>query len=191
MDIVDRLYHHLTQAIERGGAPPRGRTLTIADVYQQLIPYRAVRSELGVWELAEYEHALVRLLAGERGYVSLGTLEARDELIRELASSNPILGIYRDYPAVQVVIAAAAESEPESAPAVPEPEKEAPAPHACGACGADLPDLRGLRYCPACGTDQTEAVCAGCDAPLRAEWNFCIRCGAPRGGGERRERTAR
>jgi hypothetical protein len=190
MDIVDRLYHHLTLSLERGGAALRGRELTIADVYQQLIPYRSVRGELGIWELAEYEHGLVRLLAGERGYLSVQKPEVREELLREIASPNPILGIYRDYATEPVQIggsAPVASPTPASprAPAAPE------AARGCHSCGTALPDLPALRFCPACGADQTEVACRACDAPLKTEWNFCIRCGAPRDGGDRRERAAR
>ena len=204
MDIVERLYHQLARALERGypGAPDRAPT--IGDIYQHLIPYRAMRSELGIWELPEYEHALVRLLVGERGHLVIEDSNVRDELLRELASPNPILGIYRDYAAVPVRIGAtdaappppptppdtpatpppepppapeptpAATTEPEDIPAAP------PAPAACRSCGAILPDVDGLRFCPSCGADQLEVHCRACDAVLRPEWNFCIRCGEPR-----------
>lgn len=85
---------------------------TVGDIYQRLIPYRAVRGELGIMELADYEHALLRLLAGERGYVSLGEERARAEFVAELSSPNPILGVYRDYAAATVRVAGQGESAP-------------------------------------------------------------------------------
>ncbi|HET8655813.1 MAG TPA: hypothetical protein VFL93_09895, partial [Longimicrobiaceae bacterium] len=101
MDLVDRLHDRL-----RAAAPaPTG--FTIGELYQRLIPYRSVRGELGVWELAEYEHALLRLLSGERDYLELEDPSARAEIARELASPNPILGVYRDYPAARVRLGAA------------------------------------------------------------------------------------
>ena len=177
MDIVDLLYHQLTRAIERGypGAPERPPT--IGDIYQHLIPYRSVRGELGIWELAEYEHALLRLLAGEHGHLAVEKPEVRDELVRELASPNPILGIYRDYAPEPVRVGAVSAAVPTPAP----PEPAAPPGAAeCHACAALLPDVPGLRFCPACGADQLEARCHACDTPLKPEWNYCIRCGEAR-----------
>ena len=96
--MIDRLFARLVDAARREGTAQ----LTIADLYQRLVPYRAVRSELGILELAEYEHALLRLLAGEGGHLAIDSAEARDDLARELASPNQILGVYRDYPDVAV-----------------------------------------------------------------------------------------
>ena len=93
-DVVERLYHRLAEALEAGrgfGAP-----VTVAEIYQELVPYRAVRSDVGFGMNADYEHALLRLLAGERGLVRLDPEEAVRELRRELDSPNPNLGAYRD-----------------------------------------------------------------------------------------------
>jgi hypothetical protein len=100
-ELVERLYRKLVDALaETTAVSPSA--LTIADLYQHLIPYRAVRGELGVLELAQYEHALLRLLAGEGGLVRVLDEEARRELAAELGSPNPILGVYRDYAGVGV-----------------------------------------------------------------------------------------
>ncbi|MBW3631046.1 MAG: zinc ribbon domain-containing protein [Gemmatimonadetes bacterium] len=211
MDIVDRLYHQLHLALERAPGGGAGSP-TIGDIYQHLIPYRSLRSELGIWELAEYEHALLRLLAGERGHVRVETAEVREEILRELAAPNPILGIYRDYPGVQVSIGALADAPPPPQPPQQTPPARSPlppqrsqpqrlpdplavtapqSPAACRSCGTALPDLAGLRFCPACGHDQLDVRCTACDASLAPAWTYCIRCGEPRGGGDRRERAGR
>ena len=186
MDIVDLLYHQLTRAIERGypGAPERAPT--IGDIYQHLIPYRSVRGELGIWELAEYEHALLRLLAGEHGHLAVERPEVREELVRELASPNPILGIYRDYAPVHVRVGAVSAAAPTTDLPPPTPSSPPPTPsppplaRGCHACATLLPDVPGLRFCPACGQDQLEVRCRACDSVLKPEWNFCIRCGEAR-----------
>ena len=189
MDIVDLLYHQLARAIERGYPGSPERPPTIGDIYQHLIPYRSVRGELGIWELAEYEHALLRLLAGEHGHLAVEKPEVRDELVRELASPNPILGIYRDYAPVMVRIGAeSAAPAPAPQPPVPSPPSPpSPQPKACHACAEPLPNVTGLRFCPACGADQLEVRCGACDAVLKPEWNFCIRCGEPRDGRKREQ----
>ncbi|HEX5724669.1 MAG TPA: hypothetical protein VFX98_04340, partial [Longimicrobiaceae bacterium] len=93
MDALDRLFRRLADTVLSAPDTP----LTVGDVYQSLVPYRLVRGELGFSELAEYEHALLRLLAGEREYVVVERHDVQEEIQRELRAPNPILGIYRDY----------------------------------------------------------------------------------------------
>jgi hypothetical protein len=102
MDLLDRLHQRFAAAASLSPDGSGGTPVTIADLYQRIIPYRLVRGEGGVMELAEYEHALLRLLAGERRLVELGQDAVTMEFRRELASPNPILGIYRDYANVEV-----------------------------------------------------------------------------------------
>ena len=192
MDLVDRLFHRLVQA---AGPAVNGAdtATTIGEIYQRLIPYRAMRTELGVWELAEYENGLVRLLSGEREYLAIDPA-VQEELRREISSPNPILGIYRDYSATPVRIrpssgsAVAPPSQldqsgpPEPTPAPPTTGNPVPAATVdeCGVCNAHLPAIDGLRFCPNCGSDQLETPCPDCGTRLRPEWNFCIRCGKRR-----------
>jgi len=102
-DLVERLYRRLVEAVSAWPPADTG-ALTIADLYQHLIPYRAVRGELGVLELAEYEDALLRLLVGEGGFVHVLDEDVQREIAQELGARNPILGIYRDYAAVELEI---------------------------------------------------------------------------------------
>lgn len=117
IDLVERLYRRLVVAA-REMYPDEPAPLTVADLYQHLIPYRGVRAELGVLELAQYEHALLRLLAGEGGFLRLLDEGARQELAAELAAPNPILGIYRDYAGLGVELL-----EPVEEDAAPGPER--------------------------------------------------------------------
>lgn len=116
MDPLDRLFRRLVEALhaEHGDAPDR--SLTVAEIYQHLIPYRSVRSDVGFAELAAYEHALLRLLAGEREYVQVELPQVQEEFRRELRSPNPILGLYRDYAAVDVRVVGAAAAREAAAP---------------------------------------------------------------------------
>ena len=81
-DLVDRLHRRLQDEVFRRGT---GRSFTIAELYQHLIPYRGVRGDLGVLELAEYEHALLRLLSGERDLLRVADETVRRELSAEAA----------------------------------------------------------------------------------------------------------
>jgi hypothetical protein len=102
MDNLDRLYRRLADTLRREHSGSLDRPVTVAEIYQHLVPYRAVRSELGFSELAEYEHTLLRLLAGEKDYAQVDIPQARDDFRRELRAPNPLLGLYRDYAAVGV-----------------------------------------------------------------------------------------
>jgi hypothetical protein len=98
MDSLDRLYRRIADVLLR----EPGTAVTVGDIYQHLVPYRTVRSELGFGELAEYEHALLRLLSGERDYLVVERADVQEEFQRELRTTNPILGVYRDYADVGV-----------------------------------------------------------------------------------------
>ncbi|HEU0013269.1 MAG TPA: zinc ribbon domain-containing protein [Longimicrobium sp.] len=200
MDALDRLYRRVSNAMLR----EPGRGFTVGDLYQELVPYRLIRAELGFGELAEYEHALLRLLSGEREYLELDRADVADEFRRELQAPNPILGIYRDYadigvapnPFAPVPNADAAAPPVVVAPPpgeeygdltliVPEPEPEPPPrPRArpCPGCRAALPIDLDARYCPFCGKPLAPVPCAECSAVLEPEWAFCATCGHPRGG---------
>jgi hypothetical protein len=93
LDSLDRLYRRIADVLLREPAT----AVTVGDIYQHLVPYRSVRSEMGFNELAEYEHALLRLLSGERDFLVVEREEVQEEFQRELRNTNPILGVYRDY----------------------------------------------------------------------------------------------
>lgn len=110
---------------------------TVAEIYQSLVPYREHRNEIGVTMNADYEHTLLRLLAGEGGYLVLDSERAREEIRRELDSPNPDTSVYRDFAAAHVRLdphrarevtdpadPAAAGSAPEG-PDLPSPEEGA------------------------------------------------------------------
>lgn len=101
VDVARHLHQLLVQALlERGS--DAAAPVTVAEIYQELVPYRAVRERLGVELNADYEHALLRLLAGEDELLRLEPASARDELRQELASPNPYVGIYRKFAACDV-----------------------------------------------------------------------------------------
>jgi hypothetical protein len=102
MDALDRLYRRVVENLAHVPRQMEGVPVTIGELYQTVAPYRAVRGDLGLTELAAYEHTLLRFLAGERDYVSIDAAGVQDELQRELRAPNPILGVYRDYAEVGV-----------------------------------------------------------------------------------------
>jgi predicted RNA-binding Zn-ribbon protein involved in translation (DUF1610 family) len=70
MDDLDRLYQRLLDAVREGAPHLRERRFRLGDIPQHLLPYRLHRRELGFESVQQYERALARLAAGERGYLS-------------------------------------------------------------------------------------------------------------------------
>ncbi|HUF30449.1 MAG TPA: hypothetical protein VMM77_07255, partial [Gemmatimonadaceae bacterium] len=69
MDDLDRLFILLVERTRTQYPDHLTDPFEVAELYQSLIPYRHFRRELGIETNGDYELALVRLLAGERGYL--------------------------------------------------------------------------------------------------------------------------
>ncbi len=113
-DVVERLYQALVDELQRRDHSPR-LPVKVAGIYDDLVPYAKVRSLLGVEVKADYEHALLRLLAGEGDRLRLEPEDARDELRREVAAPYPVVDLFRKFSASDVWVLAweASEAEPE------------------------------------------------------------------------------
>jgi hypothetical protein len=103
-DTVERLYQRLAQALQRTRRDAFAGPVTVAEIYQELVPYRAVRGEAGFDMNADYEHALLRLLAGEGALARLEPAHAREQITKELRSPNPNVSIYREYAGCDVFV---------------------------------------------------------------------------------------
>ena len=121
MDRLEHIHASLAQAMVRSrGDEAFGNPVTVAEIYQDLVPYRAVRTQLGFDMNADYEHTLLRLLAGEGDLARLDPPEAREELQDELGAPNPNVGLFRKFAGCDVWIA---KPRP-GAPIVDAPEPE-------------------------------------------------------------------
>lgn len=184
MEVLVALHQRLRHAV--AGADATDAAVTVGDVYQRYIPYRLVRDELGILEFAAYEHALLRLLAGEGGFLAVRDPQALAEIERELASTNPILGIYRDYPDAPVEITNGGHAGPppaaagSSAPAPPGPSPAAPIRSGLAVGDEAAPVGR-----PEAATSATVSrnACRSCGQPLPAieSLRFCPFCGESQG----------
>ena len=101
-----RLHRALVQALRERDPAGLGRPFTVAEIYQDLVPYRTHRDVLGVEMNGDYEHLVLRLLAGEDDLLTLGSEHARSEIQSELKKSNPNTGLYREYAGVDVHLVA-------------------------------------------------------------------------------------
>lgn len=128
MDVfVDRLYAALTDALRQSRDRPFSAPVTVAEIYQDLVPYRVVRGAIGFEMNADYEHALLQLLAGIDGLARMEPDQAATELRHELESPNPNVGLFRKFAACDVWIADPGDEEPpvaESQSAVQESGRE-------------------------------------------------------------------
>ena len=95
MTPLRRLHHALVQALRERDPAGLGRPFTVAEIYQDLVPYRTHRDVVGVEMNGDYEHLILQLLAGAEGLVSLESEHARREMERELARSNPNTALFR------------------------------------------------------------------------------------------------
>lgn len=196
MDAVDRMFQVLVNALRKSNPAAVSSPFSVADLYQQIIPYRHFRRELGLESNQEYELTLMSLLGSERGYLDVDE-RLRDGLKKELESGSPEPARVRDYAEAQVSVnpAALATVPPKLTPAVaatatPAPGAAAPATagastatpvsspvQGCRYCGGELPTGRELNYCPHCGQNLQVHHCPACGAEIEAGWRFCVACG--------------
>lgn len=167
---------------------------TVAEIYQNLVPYGTHRDRIGVEMNGDYEDALLRLLAGEGGYLFLESAPALRALREELASSNPNTGLYREYAAVDVrlnpaFLAVGRGAYAAGAPAAASPSEpvsmEDLAPEAAAVAAPPPPrraaplDAAAPRVAQAPAQRPIPETCRWCRAelPARANLNFCPFCG--------------
>lgn len=101
-EVVDRLYEVLVEEIRSHRPDLLDEAFTVAEIYQNLVPYRTHRDRIGTEMNGDYEHALLRLLAGAGDYVKLESDTARRRFEEELESVHPDTGIYRNFAACEV-----------------------------------------------------------------------------------------
>lgn len=100
-ETVIRLQRCLVEELRRRGHA-QDQPLKVSEVYKDVVPYRLVRSKLGVELNADYEHALLRLLGGEGGVLRLESEEARQELEQEADAPYPFTGLFRKFAGSEV-----------------------------------------------------------------------------------------
>lgn len=209
MDDLDRLYDRLLANIRESFPHLLDRAFQLGDVSEHLVPYRLNRRELGFDSVRQYEVALMRLVAGERGYLR-AEAAVQDAMRRALASPEPDPGLLRDHTRASVAIArgsaasgptsdAATSAAPEDVPPLrpaPSPVTSAqiapatprPGPTVMGGpcryCGHALPQGRPVTFCPSCGQNVTVQHCPACSTELEVGWQYCITCGRAMDEGE-------
>jgi len=190
-DDLDRLFERLVSVLADDAPGRLAVPFPAAEVYERLVPYRSNRSILKVATHQDYEMAVLRLLAGERGYASLDPAEVQDALQREAGESNPDTALFRQFPdAILSLNRLAAERflRGDRAYAPPPPPPLAPPPASAEAAEREedqdeQPPLAGAAFELAEQSD-TPRQCPYCGETLPGsrKVNFCPQCGQPPSG---------
>jgi hypothetical protein len=189
MDELDRLFERLCRVLARDArlAVP----FVAAEVWERLVPYRSNRSQLNVATHQDYEMTVLRLLAGERGYVRLEPDDVREAMEREVAATNPDTALFRSFPDAQVMVNARAADRfllreqayaPPSSAAAHTPEHDADDEEE--EPKKDETPVVALPFELADDTDRPTRQCAYCGGmlPANRKVNFCPHCGQPPSG---------
>jgi hypothetical protein len=101
-DELDRLFRRLVRNLADLDPARVHGPVEVAELHEQLVPYRTHRTQLQIDTHEDYEMAVLRLLAGERGYAFVEPAEAREAMEHEVAAVNPDPGFFRRFPDAKV-----------------------------------------------------------------------------------------
>jgi len=107
MDNVERMYRHLVRTIRSKFPQYLTQPFDVATLQQTILPYRHHRRELGLETNEDYELTLTELLAGAHDYL-IADDHVRDVLKRNLASTNPDPGAFKQFATATVALSPAA-----------------------------------------------------------------------------------
>lgn len=103
MDALDRTFRHLVHTIQARYPAYLTQPFEVAELYQNILPYRHHRRELGLDTNHDYELVLLQLLSGARDYLVVDD-QMRDRLSRELAVPSPDPGAFREFSTSQIAL---------------------------------------------------------------------------------------
>ena len=107
MDALDRTFRHLVQTIQARYPAYLTQPFEVAELYQNILPYRHHRRELGLDTNQDYELVLLQLLSGARDYLVVDD-QMRERLARELAVPHPDAGAFREFSTSPIALSPAA-----------------------------------------------------------------------------------
>ena len=93
MNELERFFRRLVGNLASTDPARLHRPIPLDDVRHSIVPYRANRRALGLDSSEDYEMILLRLCAGEGGFVRAEPEEARSRFAAELDGPNPDLDV--------------------------------------------------------------------------------------------------
>lgn len=108
MDDVTRLFRTLVRHLAEHDPRRLSAPFQISELYQSLVPYRLFKSELQFGSIEDYEMAILRMLAGERGFVTLDPDDVQEVLQAEVEAVVPDTGAFRNFAGAHLVLQAEA-----------------------------------------------------------------------------------
>lgn len=100
---VDRMFRLLVATMTSRSPDTLRRPFEVGDLYQDILPFRLFRRELGLDTNRDYELTLLELLSGAGGYLVVDD-RMGDTLRRELSAAIPDAGAFRQFAKTQVSI---------------------------------------------------------------------------------------
>lgn len=199
MDDLDRLAFRLVRTIRQRFPHLREQGFTLTDLEETLLPFRDARREMADSGPEAWEITVLRLVGGERGYLSTDE-ELQHACRNALQLPSPTMALVRSWASSSLMLGPAAlavgtervsgafeavmKGESSGRPAVPLPVPAiVPTPPKSGAvqccryCAGRLPEGRKLTFCPHCGLDLSKRQCPACSTHLDVDWRFCVTCG--------------
>ena len=188
MTELERFFRRLVGNLASTDPARLHRAIPLDDVRLSIVPYRANRRALGLDTSEDYELVLMRLCAGEGGFVRAEPEEARARFAEELRSPNPDLAVLGAAENVVLTLrseplARALGPEPDLAYAPPQPPPPPPPPREAPPPPLDVPDfpddLDDLPADEAVSDAPIPPHCLYCGGalPLHRAVNFCPHCG--------------
>ena len=93
MTELERFFRRLVANLADSDPARLHRPIPLEDIHQSIVPYRTNRRALLLESSEDYEMVVLRLCAGEGGFVRTDPEEARARFAEELQSPNPDLGV--------------------------------------------------------------------------------------------------
>ena len=185
LDDLDRLAFRLSRTVRTQYPHLLTQGFTLTDLEERLLPFREARREMADGGADAFERAVLRLIAGERGYLQTES-ELQTACTQALASPSPSMSLVRAWATTSLTLAQQATTVGTERMATPpatdigsqkDEVKPETKPCGCRYCGNRLPENRRMTFCPHCGMDMTKRQCPACSTELDVNWRFCVTCG--------------
>ncbi len=195
MTDLERFFRRMVSNLAATDPDRLDQPVALADVPVSIVPYRSNRRALGVETSEEYEMVLLRLCAGEGGFIRTDPEEVRQKFGEEVRSANPDLEVLHRFEDVVLTLRpelvgralgsspidlnqarAAIQPEPPAPAAIPVLE-EAEELHEEAGLQEELDELEEPEFPPAVELDLSQCIYCGGGLPSDRTVNFCPHCG--------------